>query len=304
MTKLFRFAVQAMNLSDREAVVSAAHEAEDLGYEELYSYDHLGKVDPFIPLVIAAEATSSLRVGPLVLNNEFHHPALLARTAATVDNLTGGRLVLGLGTGYAQSEHDAMAIELRPPAERVERLAESLSALRSLLDVGSVESNGRHHHLAVTDMGVRPIQGHLPLLVGGNGYHLIQVAAQFADIFQFTGVTFGPYGPELSGFALTEVANRARWLSEAAGERDRAIERSILVQRTFVRDSMEYAVDQACAEFALPEDIVRSTPFLLLGSVAQIIDRLEQLRDTVGVSHVVIREAVEFAPVVAALKGR
>jgi Luciferase-like monooxygenase len=82
----FRFAVQAMSVGDRDAVVSAARQAEDLGYEELYSFDHLGTVDPFVPLMVAAEVTSELRVGPLVLNNELHHPALLARTAATVDD--------------------------------------------------------------------------------------------------------------------------------------------------------------------------------------------------------------------------
>src|SRR5215207_7800856 len=106
MTRPFRFALQAQELSDREGIVTLARRAEEAGYEELYSYNHVGAVDPFTPLVIAAEATSTLRVWPLVLNNEFHHPVLLARTAATVDRLTGGRLVLGMGTGYAQSEHD------------------------------------------------------------------------------------------------------------------------------------------------------------------------------------------------------
>jgi alkanesulfonate monooxygenase SsuD/methylene tetrahydromethanopterin reductase-like flavin-dependent oxidoreductase (luciferase family) len=86
-----------MDLADREAVVGSARQAEDLGYEELYSYDHLGAIDRFVPLIVAAEATSRLRVGPLVLNNELHHPALLARTVATLDRMTGGRIVLGVG---------------------------------------------------------------------------------------------------------------------------------------------------------------------------------------------------------------
>ena len=91
MARPFRFALQGRNLGDREALVAAARQAESLGYEELFSFDHIGTVDPFIPLMVAAEATTRLRVGPLVLNNELHHPALLARTAATVDRLTGGR---------------------------------------------------------------------------------------------------------------------------------------------------------------------------------------------------------------------
>lgn len=304
MSRPFRFAVQAMNLTDRDAVLSAAREAEDLGYEELYSYDHLGAIDPFIPLVIAAEATSSLRVGPLVLNNELHHPALLARTAATLDRMIGGRLVLGIGTGYAQSEHDAMDIELRPPGPRVDRLEESLSALRSLLDSGSVDMSGRYHRLAVADLGVRPAQERVPFLVGGNGRRVIQTSGRFADIFQFTGVTFGPGGPRLSGFAIDDLVQREAWLNHAAGDRSDAIERSILVQRTVVRDDVADVVDEAGAEFGLPAEVIGSTPFLLFGSASQIVDRLEHLRDLVGVSHVVVREARDFAPVVAALRGR
>lgn len=293
-----------MNLADREAVVSAARLAEDLGYDELYSYDHLGSVDPFVPLVVAAEATSTLRVGPLVLNNEFHHPALLAREAATVDRMIGGRLVLGVGTGYAESEHEAMHLEFRAPHERVDRLEESLSAMRSLLDTGSVEMSGRYHRLAVADLGVRPLQEHVPLLVGGNGRRVLQAAGKLADIFQFTGVTFLPNGPDVSGFALDELVKRAAWLSEAAGGRDDAIERSVLVQRVAVGDSVDDAVSEASVQLDLPEEVVKSTPFLLFGSATELADRLQHLRDLVGVSHVVVREAADFAPVVAVLRGR
>jgi probable F420-dependent oxidoreductase len=303
----FRFAVQAMDLSDHDAVVSAARQAEDLGYEELYSFDHLGTVDPFVPLVVAAEATSTLRVGPLVLNNEFYHPALLARTAATVDRLSGGRLVLGVGTGYAQSEHDSMQVELRPPPRRVERLDESLAVLRSLLDTGSAQFEGRHHDVHVDQLGVRPLQEHVPILVGGFGRRVVEVAGRLADVFQFTGLEHGWDGlPRASGFALDEVVKRADWLREAAGERDGRIERSLLVQRVVVGAGVdiEEAVQQASQRTGMDSSVVESTPFLLFGSVGGIVDRLEELRETLGISHVVVREAAAFAPVVTALAGR
>src|SRR3954463_12943945 len=134
MGKPFRFAFQGRDFADREDLIAMAREAESLGYEELYSYDHVGAVDPFVPLIPAAQATTHLRVGPLVLNNEFHHPALLARTAATVDRMTAGRLVLGLGTGYAKQEHDAIGLELRTPGPRVTRFGESVEIIRALLD--------------------------------------------------------------------------------------------------------------------------------------------------------------------------
>ena len=116
MPRPFRFALQGRNLGNRDALIELARQAEALGYDELFSFDHIGTVDPFIPLVVAAEATTRLRVGPLVLNNELHHPALLARTAATVDKLIGGRLVLGLGTGYTQSSTTRSACPCANPA--------------------------------------------------------------------------------------------------------------------------------------------------------------------------------------------
>src|SRR6478672_5737340 len=108
VVKPFRFALQGRDFDDRDALVAMARQAEVLGYDELFSFDHIGAVDPFMPLLVAALATGRLRVGPLVLNHEFNQPALLARTAATFDRLSGGRLVLGMGTGYTQAEHDSI----------------------------------------------------------------------------------------------------------------------------------------------------------------------------------------------------
>ena len=305
MTRPFRFAVQVMEVGDRKALVEAARQAEGLGYEELYSYDHLGAVDPFLPLLVAAEATTSLRFGPLVLNNEFHHPGLLARTAATFDLLTAGRLILGVGTGYARPEHEALGIEYRPPGARVDRLRESLLAIRSLLDQGSVNTSGRYHQLDIGSLGVRPAQAHVPVLVGGHGRRVIGVAAELADIFQFTGMVHGPDGtPRAEGFAIEAVGERARWLAEAAGRRDPEIERSVLVQRCVVGSQVGAAIDRAAEAVGVSREVVESSPFLLMGTVSEIVERLEALRESLGVSHIVVREAADFAPVVAALAGR
>ena len=132
MVRPFRFAVQATGLSDADVAVAAAVETERLGFVQLLSVDHIGAVDPFVPLMVAAAAAPRLHVGPLVLNNELHHPVLLARTAATVARVTGGRLVLGLGTGYMRAEHDAIGAPLLAPAPRVRRFGESITVLRAL----------------------------------------------------------------------------------------------------------------------------------------------------------------------------
>ena len=173
MARPFRFALQMMELRDPDENRRAAARAAELGYQQLYSYDHLGTVDPFVPLLVAASAAPDLDIGPLVLNNEFHHPVLLARTAATVDAMTGGHLVLGIGSGYMQAEHDAMSIPLRDPAPRVRRLGESLQVLRSLLDTGSATLDGEFHHVDVADLGVKPAADHVPFLIGGHGRRMV-----------------------------------------------------------------------------------------------------------------------------------
>ncbi len=305
MVRPFRFAVQAQPLDDHDGLVAAARAIEALGYDELYSSDHVGTVDPFIPLMVAAEATTRLRVGPLVVNNELHHPALLARTAATVDRLTRGRLVLGLGTGYMQAEHDSIGVPLREPRARVDRFEESVIAVRSLLDTGSVSLAGLHHQLTIENLGVRPLQQRVPLLIGGHGRRVVSIAARHADIFQFTGLTHGEDGGlAAGGFEIGVVRERARWLADAAGDRLAGIEFSALAQLVHIGDRSSALLAATADRFGIDREIIDDTPFILIGSVEEIVDKLERLRSDVGISHVVVRDPQVFAPVVAALAGR
>ena len=305
MVRPFRFAVQARPLDDHDGLVTAARRIEALGYDELFSYDHVGAVDPFIPLMVAAEATTRLRVGPLVLNNELHHPVLLARTAATLDRLSSGRLVLGLGTGYAQSEHDAIGMVLRQPRDRVARFEESVAALRSLLDTGAAELDGVHHQLHLDDLGIRPAQARVPLLIGGHGKRVVTIAARHADIFQFTGLTHGEGGqPATAGFGIDAVRVRSRWLTELAGDRAADIERSALVQAIDIAADAGDRFDAMADRFDVTRAALDDTPFLLIGSVEQIVDKLQRLRDDVGISHYVVRDPEGFAPVLEILSGR
>lgn len=312
MNRPYRFGVQGGPFGDADALAAHARHVESLGYDELFSYDHISqapgstggdKIDPFVPLVAAALATERLRVGPLVLNNEFHQPALLARTAATVDRATGGRLVLGLGTGYAEDEHDAIGQPIRPPGPRVTRFGESLAILRSLLDTGAADFDGEHEHVHIEDVGVMPIQTHVPFLIGGHGRRVVSLAGRFADIFQFTGLIHGERGaPSGGGFALVDVQERSRWLEAAAGDRHDDIERSALLQMTHVGDDAPTADDLA-ERFKLPAEIVEHTPFALFGTLEQVVDKIGRQREQLGITHYVVRDPDGFAPVVDALAG-
>ena len=311
MTKPFRFGIQTGPFADRVALREHAKKVEDLGYAELFSSDHItgggmNNVDPFLPLLVAAEATTTLRFGPLVMNNEFHNPALLARTAASFDRLTGGRLVLGMGTGYMQAEHDAANIPLLPVGSRVTRLGESIAALRTLLDDGSAHCEGEHIRLDIDNLGVRPEQSRVPILIGGHGKRVVSLAGRMADIFQFTGLTHDPTTgqPSAGGFARERVAERYEWLCAAAGGRYEEIEVSTLVQQTKVGAGAGEALEAAASRMGFTESFIDACPFALIGSHAQVVEKLQGLREDFGIHHVVSRDPDDLAPIVAELAGR
>lgn len=310
MAHPFRFGIQLTGFTTTADLKDLAVKVEDLGYAELFSSDHIAgggltNLDPFLPLLSAAEATTTLRFGPLVLNNEFHNPALLARTAASFDLLTDGRLILGLGTGYMQEEHDAADIPLRAPGPRVTRFGESVSALRSLLDTGAVHCQGEHITMSIEDLGSRPAQAPVPILIGGHGKRVVSIAARKADIFQFTGLTHDPKTgkPSPGGFDRSSVATRHRWLAEAAGDRYATLEISSLVQQTTVGDGAATASSAVADRLGTDPSIIDDTPFLLIGSVDQVAEKLHRLRDDFGIHHIVSRDPEDLAPVVAALAG-
>lgn len=303
----FRFGVQAVGFESAVDLRERARRVESLGYAELFTADHLGAPDPFLPLVVAAESTTTLKFGPLVINNEFHHTALLARAAATFDRVTGGRLVLGMGTGYQRSEHEAGGIELREPPARVRRFEESLRVLRSLLDTDEAHLDGHEVQVDIDRLGVRPA-GRVPLLVGGHGRRVVGVAGRHADIYQFTGLSHAPVtgDPTPGGFAVDQLIERRAWLDDAAGDRISEIDLSSLVQILHVGDDADAAGAaraEAAADLGIAVDDVDGLPFILIGSVDQIVAKLERTRELLGIHHYVIRDADAFAPVVARLTG-
>ena len=160
----FRFGYQVRDGTPHE-LRSQARAAEDAGFDVVHTYDHVGDAwSPLAPLHCMAEATTRLRVCPLVLNNDFHHPVHLAREVAAIDHAIGGRFELGLGAGHAFTEYDAIGAPFDAPAVRKARLAESVEVLRPLLDGQEVTHHGHHVHLT----GVRVMRAHqdrLPIMV-------------------------------------------------------------------------------------------------------------------------------------------
>jgi probable F420-dependent oxidoreductase len=147
MSRPFRFGLSVRGASSREEWRRKAADAEARGFDTLLVADHLvdGMLAPLAALAVAGEATERIRLGTLVLNNDFRHPVVLAREAATLDLLTGGRLEVGLGAGHMKSEYDEAGLPFDPAAVRVARMGEAAEILRRLWAGEALHFAGRHY---------------------------------------------------------------------------------------------------------------------------------------------------------------
>ena len=309
--KPFRFGVNVWRATSRAEWVEKARKLEGLGYAVLTVPDHLA--DFFAPLpalVSAAEATTRLRIGTHVLNNDLRHPVLVAREAATVDLLTDGRFQLGLGAGHMQSEYDQAGLGFDAAGTRVARLAEAVTIIKGLLTGEQVTFAGRHYRVTSHQIYPLPVQRpHPPVLIGGNGRQLLTLAAQEADIVGLTGFTLrrGGTAPDFSGWRAAGIDERMQLIREAAGDRYDSLELNALVQRVVVTDDRRHAAEELASRWTQlsPEEILQS-PFVLIGTVDQLVEDLQVRRERWGISYYVIFEPYidAFAPVVARLANQ
>jgi probable F420-dependent oxidoreductase len=310
--KPFRFGVSVRHAQSRADWSEKARKIEALGYATLTVPDHLTDlVAPMPALISAAEATKTLRIGTYVLNNDLRHPVLVAREAASVDLLIDGRLELGLGAGSIKSEYDEAGLSFDPGATRVERLAESVTIIKSLLNGEQVTFAGRHYRVTGHRIPLPRAQiPHPPILIGGNGRLLLALAAREADIVGFSGLTFrngGAAPPDLSGWRAAGVDQRVQLVRQAAGEAQYArLELNALVQLVVVTNDRRQAAEELASRWTqlTPDEILQS-PYVLIGTVDQMAQDLQAYRDRWGISYYVIHEPCidAFAPVVARLAG-
>jgi probable F420-dependent oxidoreductase len=308
--KPFRFGVNVGPSRSRAEWAEKARELEDLGYDTLTVPDHLADfLAPMPALVTAAEATTTLRVGTNVLNNDFRHPVLVAREAATVDLLTGGRLQLGLGAGHMQSEYDQAGLDFDTGGVRVERLAEAVTVIKGMLRGEEVTFAGRHYRVTGHTIYPLPVQRpHPPIVISGNGRQLLTLAAREADIVGLSGITFryGGTAPDLSGWKMSGIEERVRLVREVSGDRYARLELNVLVQRVLVTDEGRRAAEELARHWSqLSPDEILQSPYALIGSVDQLVENLQASRERWGMSYFTIFEPYVsvFAPVVGRLAG-
>jgi probable F420-dependent oxidoreductase len=308
--KDLRFGVHVFAPSGHDEWVSIARRAEGLGFSVLTVPDHLidGCLSPFAALGVAAEATSALRFGTLVLNNDLRHPALVAREALALDSLSGGRVELGLGAGSAMSfpEYASAGLRFDDGATRVARLAEAIGVLDGLLRGDDVTFTGEHYRLIAHRAWPSPTQRpRPPILVGGNGRRVLRMAAERADIVALSGIgkmKSDGVTHDATGFLPQAVDERVALVRAASVGRD--VELQALVQRVIITDDPRHAAERAREH--MPElsiEDVLATPFLWIGTVESICEDVLDARKRWGFSYLtVFHDSLDpAAPIVARL---
>lgn len=311
--KAFRFLASGGAPLGAPALGERARKAEALGYSTYVLSDHLtNTMAPNVALAAIAAATTTLRIGHFVLNNDLRHPAVLHQELATLDVLSEGRLEIGIGAGWNVPEYRWSGIPFEPVATRVARLEESVAVLKGLFGEEQLTFAGKHYSIAEMDGRPKPVQKpHPPMLIGGGGKRVLRLAAREAQI-----VGFAPrIGSTSGGFrSCTFEATREKvgWVKAAAGARFAELELNTYpaFRPATVTDQPRAALEALLGQMqdgneGLTVDELADSPHVFIGTADQLVEKFTRLRDELGITSFMIGNGIEeFAPVVARLAGR
>ena len=302
----FRFGVYSAIAPTMSAWRDQARTAEGLGYSTLYVFDHLDdQFGPLVALTVAAEATSTLHIGSLVLNNDLRQPVVLAQEIAALGLAAEGRVEVGLGAGWLRSDYEQAGIEFDEPAVRVDRLGESLAVMKALWSEGKATFAGKHYTVRGATCDPRPASPPR-VIVGGGSKRVLTLAAREADTVGInTSLSVGDKSANAKGQVTLDHYDRClTWVREAAPDRFDSIELQIVAFATRIVPSLRAAVRTATM-LGLPGEDALELPIVLLGTADELCERLLERRERWGFTNIVVpAEAMEsFAPVVARLAG-
>jgi len=308
----FRFAAQLSKAPDGTARSWAeqARKAEDLGYSALSMPDHFGdQLAPVPALAAVAAATTTLRLGALVFGNDYRHPVVLAKEAATLDVLSEGRFEMSLGAGWMRTDYDQAGMQYDHPVVRVARFEESVMVVQGLLRTdGPFYFHGDHYEILGHTLTPRPVQRPgPPLIIGGGGQRVLSFAARHADIVSVNvNLREGTGGPETAPDASpARTREKVAWVKEAAGDRFADLELNALIGFVMVTDDAVGVADAMAPHFGIHPADALHVPLALLGTLDEMAEELEWRRAEYGISYWSIEsEAWEtLGPVVGKLTG-
>ncbi len=304
-----RFGVAGTNhLGSLDAITELARRAEDTGFSSLTVNDHVfSPLAPLPVLTAAATATTTLKLGTLVLANDFRQPVMLAKEAATVDNLSGGRLELGIGAGWADVDYRNMGLAQAPAGVRIGRMREAIEICRGAWAGERFDFTGQHYRVRDLEGTPRPTRGTIPICIGGGGRRVLTLAAREADI---VGINLSFASGQLGAAAATTgteelTRERVAWVADAAAAAGRTVELQCRVHAATVTSDPDAVVESLANGQNLTPAQVEASPHNLVGSAADITDMFRRLADELGLIYWVMPEeaGAGFVTVVEALAG-
>jgi probable F420-dependent oxidoreductase len=305
----FRFGVQVSKETTAKGWAELARRTEAAGYDVLSMPDHFtDQLAPMPALMAAASATTTLRVGALVFDNDYKHPVILAKELATMDLLSDGRTEIGLGAGWMISDYEEAGIPYDSPKVRIDRFIEGMAIIRGAMADGPFSFSGDHYTVTNYTGWPKPVQSPPPILIGGGGKRVLSYAAREADIIGINGtLTAGVVGPEaLSTMTAQSVDEKVAIVAAAGAHRLNDIELNIRTFFVKVTDDRAKTVQGISSMFGVDEEMIDSSPFALIGSVDSCIEQLLERRERWGFSYTIVgaENIDECAPIVAALRGK
>jgi len=303
-----RFAVQLSEAPSGEEWTRLARRMESLGYSGISMPDHLWpQFAPIPALAAVAVATSRPRITMAVLANDFRNPVLLAKEAATLDVLSGGRLDLGLGAGWREDDYRQAGIAFDRPSTRIERLVEAVTIIKRLFEGEQLTFHGKYYDVEGYQLTPLPVQRPRPKLVlGGGAPKMLSAAAQHADIVSIVTDNRRRTGRNQNGNATFEAVDRATgWIAEAAPHRFDNLELNVRILHVNVGADRSIAAVESASTFGLPADEIARSPFCAVGTADQVADHFRSIRNRLGISYFTVSAAAAeaLAPVVERLTG-
>jgi probable F420-dependent oxidoreductase len=280
-----------------------------MGYSAFYMPDHFDdQVAPIAGLMAAADATETIRIGSLVFDNDYRHPVVLAKEAATLDLLSDGRLDLGLGAGWQASDYEQSGIPYDRPGTRIERLEEALQIIKGILAGGVFSFTGKYYSITGIEGYPLPVQKpHPPIVLGGGGRRMLTLAAREADIVHINyNLREGRINNELVHTGRAAVTDeKLGWVKSAAGDRFDDLELAATIFFTSVTDDRGAVAEAVAPRLEMEPREVLEMPHFLIGTADQIAEDLQARRERFGFSFIVVQgEAADaLAPVVERLAG-
>ena len=308
-TRPMRFATQSGSAPSGQEWIDRAKRLEALGYDTIAMPDHMigGAWAAMPTLAVAATVTQKLRVGTLVVDNDFRNPTVFARECATLDVLTHGRFELGIGAGWLDRDYQSTGIPFDRGRVRVARLAEAVTLMKRLFTEEKVTFAGEYYRVEKAECRPKPVQQpYPPILIAGGGPQILALAGREANIVAIVapGITgSGKVPPE--NFTLDTMREQIGLVRDAAGVRFGEIELSMFLDCILTDDREKIIADMA-EKAKVEPDAVRNSAYRGIGTLREIRDHIVHLRDAIGITYFCLRgpDVERLGPIVGELAGR